>query len=81
MLTLDEEIASDLMNSEAEPIPGQILAAIAAAATVFIGRRVHICGIERTPPSAERASRWSRQGRVLVQMSHNLSVKHPPKAR
>ena len=81
MLTLDEEIASDLMDSEAAPIPRQILAAIAAAAAVFMGRRVHIRGIEHIQQPVERVSRWSRQGRVLVQTSHNLAVKHPAKSR
>ncbi len=61
---------------EEAPIPGEILAAITAAAAVFVGKRLRIRGIEQLHSSREALSRWSRQGRVLVQSSHNLPVKH-----
>jgi len=63
------------------PVPGETLAAIAAAAAVFLGRQVRILAIEQISAQGEKANRWSRQGRVLVQSSHNLALKHPQKAR
>ena len=66
-------------NKEA-PIPGETLAAIAAAAAVFMGKRLRIRSIEQMDSMSSAVSRWSRQGRVLVQSSHNLAVKHPQKA-
>jgi len=57
-------------------IPAEILAVIAAAAAAFVGRRIRIRGIEQLHSEVEQVSRWSRQGRVLVQSSHNLPVKH-----
>ena len=80
MLTLEEDAEADESSQEGEPIPREILAAIAAAA-VFMGRRLHIRAVELLPATHERASRWSRQGRVTVQMSHNLAVKHGHKAK
>ncbi len=58
------------------PIPGEILAAIAAVATIFVGKRLHIRGVEQLHSTRMSVSRWSRQGRVLVQSSHNLPAKH-----
>ncbi len=77
MLTAEEEMVS---NKTAQPeIPAEVLAAIVAAATVFIGKKVRVRGIE-VARNGERTSRWTRQGRLLVQTSHNLAVKHPQKA-
>jgi len=57
-------------------IPAEIQAVIAAAAAAFVGRRIRLRGIEQMYSEGEQVSRWSRQGRVLVQSSHNLPVKH-----
>ena len=57
-------------------IPAEIMAVIAAAAAAFVGMRIRVRGIEQLHAEAEKVSRWSRQGRVLVQSSHNLTVKH-----
>jgi hypothetical protein len=63
------------MNRES-PIPAETLALIAAAAATFVGRRLRIFSIEQVPSMSGTVSRWSRQGRVLVQSSHNLPVNH-----
>ena len=65
---------------EKAQIPAETLAVIAAAAAMFVGKRLHIRSIEQVNSTSARVSRWSRQGRVLVQSSHNLAVKHPQKA-
>jgi hypothetical protein len=67
------------MNTET-PIPAETLAVIAAAAAVFVGKRLRIRSIEQADSTSRAVSRWSRQGRALVQSSHNLAVKHPQKA-
>jgi hypothetical protein len=56
-------------------ISAEILAVIAAAAAAFVGQRIRIRGIEQLHSKGGQVSRWSRQGRVLVQSSHNLPVK------
>jgi hypothetical protein len=68
------------MSKEA-PIPAETLAVIAAAAATFVGKRLRIRSFEQVPSTGTTVNRWSRQGRVLVQSSHNLDVKHPTKAR
>ncbi len=78
MLTAEEETVS-AKTAQAD-IPGEVVAAIVAAATVFLGKRLRIRGIEELRGTGESMSRWTRQGRVLVQTSHNLSLKHPQKA-
>lgn len=65
--------AADIVEAS---IPGEILAAIAAAATVFVGKRLHIRAVDQLHTGHRSVSRWSRQGRVLVQSSHNLPSKH-----
>ena len=64
-----------------EPISAELIAAITAAAVVFVGRRMRIRGLEQLHSPHEAVSKWSRQGRVLVQASHNLPVKHQPHTR
>jgi hypothetical protein len=63
------------------PIPAETLAAITAAAAVFVGKRLRIRSIEQVGSTRLPASRWSRQGRVLVQSSHNLALRHMTKAK
>jgi hypothetical protein len=65
---------------EKAQIPAETLAVIAAAAAMFVGKRLRIRSIEQVNSTSVKVSRWSRQGRVLVQSSHNLAVKHPQKA-
>ena len=60
---------------EQEEIPAEIVAAIAAAAAVFLGRRLRIRSIEMLNPSRQQTDKWIRQGRALVQTSHNLPRK------
>jgi hypothetical protein len=68
--------AADAIATGEGRIPAEILAVMAAAATTFMGKRIRIREIEQLHSEVEQVSRWSRQGRVLVQSSHNLPVKH-----
>ena len=63
--------ATEAAVSEKEDIPPEILAAIAAAATVFLGK--NLCLLSVSHP--QQLSRWTRQGRASVQASHNLRTK------
>ncbi|HWG20912.1 MAG TPA: hypothetical protein VG225_10305 [Terracidiphilus sp.] len=47
----------------------ELQAAIAAAAVGFLGRNVQLRSARALPPG--EASRWSQQGRMIVQSSHN----------
>jgi len=75
MPTMNTGKLNNTAAPEEAPIPAELLAAIAAAAAVFVGKRMRIRGIEQLHSSHEAVNRWSRQGRVLVQSSHNLPVK------
>ncbi len=80
MLTAEEEAVSDNILQCEAAIPGEVLAAIVAAATVFLGKRLRVRGVSELRQLHEKTNRWTRQGRVLVQTSHNLALKHPQKA-
>lgn len=58
-------------NSSEREIPPEILAAIIAAATVFLGTHFRIRSLELLHSHGESVSRWTRQGRVSIQASHN----------
>ena len=58
-----------------EEIPPEILAAIAAAVTAFLGANHRIGSIQLRQSPHEAASRWSKQGRAIVLASHNLRKK------
>jgi hypothetical protein len=76
MPLVNQENSGDTATQEEAPIPAEVLAAIAAAAAVFVGKRLHIRSIEQLHSARRPVNRWSRQGRVLVQASHNLPVRH-----
>ena len=67
---------SNANSIEEAAIPAELLAVITAVAAVFVGKRMRIRGIVQMHSPRQTVSRWSRQGRVLVQSSHNLPVKH-----
>ena len=63
--------APEAVGKEQEAIPPEILAAIVAAATTFLGRSLRLLSVSH----GEQVSRWTKQGRTLVQASHNLRTK------
>jgi len=60
---------------EDETIPAETLAAITAAATVFLGANLRIGSVQLQQAAHEQVSRWTQQGRALIQASHNLRTK------
>jgi hypothetical protein len=69
---LEIAAANDSVGEEEEQIPAEILAVIAAAATAFLGNKVHIGGVGLRRSPRESLSKWIQQGRASVQASHNL---------
>jgi hypothetical protein len=58
-------------SSSSAVITPKTLSVIAAAVTEFLGKTVRIRAV-RTLEEPAMVGRWARQGRVLVQTSHNL---------
>jgi methylmalonyl-CoA carboxyltransferase large subunit len=54
-----------------EGIPEEIILAISAAIAAFLGKRPHIRQIRLIGSGA-----WAQQGRVSIQASHALAVRH-----
>ena len=71
VLSTTTAAAAETVGSEKEDIPPEILAAIAAAATAFLGTNFRLLSVSRN----EQVSRWTRQGRASVQASHNVRTK------
>jgi hypothetical protein len=61
--------APEPIRSSPEVTP-EVLSVIAATVTTFLGKKVRIRSAKMLPPYA--VDRWARQGRVMVQTSHNL---------
>ena len=59
-----------------EPKPAQtkpeIVAALTAAATVFLGKKARVRSAQPLADPQDSAGAWAQQGRVIVQTSHNL---------
>ncbi|SPE21678.1 conserved hypothetical protein [Candidatus Sulfotelmatomonas gaucii] len=53
-----------------EPVKPEIVAAMTAAATAFLGKKARIRSARQV--ADESAGAWAQQGRVIVQTSHNL---------
>lgn len=54
------------------PAKPEIVAALTAAATAFLGKKARVGPAQLTPADQEGAGAWAQQGRVIVQTSHNL---------
>lgn len=67
------------MKTNHEQIAPETLAAIVAAASVFVGRSIAIRSINSMSESGKNISRWTRQSRVATLAAHNLT--HPRPAR
>jgi hypothetical protein len=63
--------AVEAVGSDKEEISPEILAAIAAACTAFLGKNFRLLSVSQS----EKVSRWTKQGRTLVQASHNVRKK------
>lgn len=50
----------------------EIVAALTAAATVFLGRKARVRSAQPLADPQDSAGAWAQQGRVIVQTSHNL---------
>jgi len=75
--TQEGEVASvTAVESEAsrkkEPMKPEIVAALTAAATAFLGKKARIRSAHLVPAAQDSAGAWAQQGRVIVQTSHNL---------
>ncbi len=55
----------------AAPITSETLAMIAASVTAFLGKRVRVRSA-RMIQTPYAANPWAKQGRVIIQGSHNL---------
>jgi hypothetical protein len=59
-------------SSSSQQVTPKTLSVIAAAVTEFLGKKVRIrsARMVQTPHAVDR---WARQGRVMVQTSHNIT--------
>ena len=55
-----------------EPVKPEIVVALTAAATAFLGKKARIRSARALPAEADTVGAWAQQGRVIVQTSHNL---------
>ena len=64
-------LAPESSGSSLEVTP-ETLSVIAAAVTAFLGKKVkiHSAKMLQTPDGVDR---WAREGRVMIQTSHNLA--------
>lgn len=67
--------AEETVVTQDRQISAEIVAVIAAAAAALLGRGIRIRSIDSLPDPHEMLSRWTQQGRVNVQGSHNLKRK------
>ena len=67
-------VTIDSKSSSSSEVTPRILAVIAAAASAFLGKKVRILSV-RMLPVPHVVDPWARQGRMTIQMSHNLTRK------
>jgi hypothetical protein len=60
----------DDAGGKKEPMKPEIVAALTAAATAYLGKKARIRSARQL--ADESAGAWAQQGRVIVQTSHNL---------
>jgi hypothetical protein len=59
----------------AQAMPPEILAAITAAVTVFMEKRVRVLSARWIGGAKDDISPWVRQGRILLQNSHDVRAR------
>jgi hypothetical protein len=69
MIAASAETAGQPKQPQTKP---EIVAALTAAATAFLGRRARVRSAQPLADSQDSAGAWAQQGRVIVQTSHNL---------
>ncbi len=65
-----------LQSKPEDEIPPETLILISAAVTSFLGKKVRIRSAKMLQSPYEIVNPWAQQGRVIVQASHNLQVRH-----
>ena len=65
-----------------EQIAPEILAAIFAAATAFLGHSIRVRSVRELAGRSQDTDRWTRLGRAAVHGSHNIvHAPHTPHGR
>ena len=54
------------------PVKPEIVVALTAAATAFLGKKARVRSAQLLPSAQDNAGAWAQQGRVIVQTSHNM---------
>ena len=62
----------NMAGEEGEQLKPETLAAITAATTAFLGKKVRVRSVRPLPAAQDSVGAWAQQGRVFVQTSHNL---------
>lgn len=67
-----KQAAAENQAAPADAPTPEILAALTAAATAYVGKKARIRSAALVPAEENGAGAWAQQGRVIVQTSHNL---------
>ncbi len=67
-ISADAESAGE---PETAPVKPEIVVALTAAATAFLGKKARVRSAQLLPNAQDNAGAWAQQGRVIVQTSHD----------
>ncbi len=70
-----EPATEEKREKKASEVTPEILVMITAAITAFLGKKVRIRSARFLEPSYEIVNPWAHLGRVIVQASHDLSLR------
>jgi uncharacterized protein len=65
-------VAENAGEPQSAPVKPEIVAALTAAATTFLGKKARVRSAQLLPNAQENAGAWAQQGRMIVQTSHNM---------
>jgi hypothetical protein len=68
-------VAEGAGEQNTDPVKPEVVATLTAAATAFLGKQARVRSAQSLPSAQESAGAWARQGRVIVQTSHNVRPK------
>lgn len=64
-------------DSEFSGIDSERISALRSTLSAFVGQEVRIRSVKRVPASNGFSSAWAREGRMLVQNSHDVELSKP----